>query len=49
MKVKHRRSGDLETIPGVGPSIGQDLRDLGVQRVEQLAEKDENSGRSAFR
>ena len=40
MKAKHQPSGDLETIPGVGPSIGQALRDLGVHRVEDLAGKD---------
>jgi len=27
---------DLERIPGVGPSIAADLRDLGVVRVEDL-------------
>ena len=27
---------DLERIPGVGPSISRDLRDLGMQRVEDL-------------
>lgn len=27
---------DLERIPGVGPSISQDLRDLGMRRVEDL-------------
>jgi len=26
----------LESIPGVGPSIAQDLRDIGVERVEDL-------------
>ena len=31
---------DLETIPGVGPSISQDLRELGFQRVDDLAGKD---------
>ena len=24
---------DLETIPGVGPSIAEDLRELGIRRV----------------
>lgn len=26
----------LRAIPGVGPTIAQDLRDLGITRVEQL-------------
>ena len=29
-------AGDLETIPGVGPSIARDLRALGIARVAQL-------------
>jgi Pathogenicity locus len=28
--------GELERIPGVGPSIATDLRDLGVARIEDL-------------
>ncbi len=36
----NKRSGELETTPGVGPSIAQDLRDLGFQRVEDLAARD---------
>lgn len=35
-----RASGDLETIPGVGPSIAKDLRDLGFQTVRDLARRD---------
>ena len=31
---------DLQTIPGVGPSISQDLLDLGFRRVDDLAGKD---------
>jgi hypothetical protein len=27
---------DLRRIPGVGPSIAQDLLDLGIRRVEEL-------------
>jgi len=27
---------ELQQIPGVGPSIAQDLRDLGVRRVSDL-------------
>ncbi len=29
-------SVELQRIPGVGPSIAQDLQDLGVQRVADL-------------
>jgi hypothetical protein len=31
---------DLTTIPGVGPSIARDLRDLGFQQVEDLRGED---------
>jgi hypothetical protein len=31
---------DLETIPGVGPNIASDLRDLGFFSVEDLAGAD---------
>lgn len=30
----------LETIPGVGPSLAQDLRDLGIRRVAELRGQD---------
>ena len=30
---------DLQTIPGVGPSISQDRLDLGCRRVDDLAGK----------
>ena len=30
---------DLTTIPGVGPSIAQDLLDVGIRRVSQLRRK----------
>jgi nucleotidyltransferase/DNA polymerase involved in DNA repair len=29
-------SKELQQIPGVGPSIERDLRDLGIRRVEDL-------------
>jgi Pathogenicity locus len=35
-RSEHR--SDLERIPGVGPSIAKDLRDLGIARVEDLRE-----------
>ena len=34
------RRDDLETVPSVGPSIAQDLRDLGVRSVAALARRD---------
>jgi len=37
MKTMSGRSSDeLQTIPGVGPSIARDLRSLGIERVAQL-------------
>lgn len=38
-KKPHRESlvhDELQSIPGVGPSIAQDLRDLGIRRVADL-------------
>jgi len=40
MKSKRQPSGELETIPGVGPSLGQCLRELGYNRAEDLAGED---------
>ena len=34
---------DLQVIPGVGPSIAQDLLDLGFNHVSDLAEQDPES------
>jgi len=31
---------DLETIPGVGPNMAQDLRDLGIFKVADLVGQD---------
>lgn len=31
---------ELQTIPGVGPSIALDLRELGIRRVADLVGKD---------
>ena len=31
---------DLQTIPGIGPSMAQDLRDLGFYRVSDLKGQD---------
>ena len=33
-------TSDLQRIPGVGPSIAKDLRDLGVHHVEDLRNAD---------
>ena len=33
-------TGDLQTIPGVGPSIAQDLKDLGYSMVRDLRNED---------
>lgn len=30
----------LQTIPGIGPSLAQDLRDLGIRRVADLKRRD---------
>ena len=35
-----KASGELRSIPGVGPSIKQDLQDLGFDRVEDLGGRD---------
>jgi hypothetical protein len=41
MPIKRRTSPDpLQTIPGVGPSIARDLRQLGVRRVADLKNRD---------
>lgn len=32
-------SGNLQRIPGIGPSMAQDLRDLGIYRVKDLVGK----------
>lgn len=34
------RSDDLRSIPGVGPSISEDLRDLGYTGVRDLRDQD---------
>lgn len=31
---------ELRTIPGIGPAMAQDLRDLGIHRVAQLRHRD---------
>jgi hypothetical protein len=40
MATKRRVGDELQTIPGVGPSIARDLRQLGVRRVADLKQRD---------
>jgi hypothetical protein len=41
MPFKRRASPDpLQAIPGVGPSIARDLRQLGIRRVADLRQRD---------
>ena len=40
MKARRAQRDDLQSIPSVGPSIAQDLRDLGVTSVAALARRD---------
>jgi predicted flap endonuclease-1-like 5' DNA nuclease len=37
--MKQLSSTDLEQIPGIGKSIAQDLRDIGIGSVDELKEK----------
>ena len=39
-KRARRERDDLQSIPGVGPSLAQDLRDLGIQQVAELRGQD---------
>ena len=39
-RINVNAQDDLQTIPGVGPSIAQDLRDLGITRVAHLKGRD---------
>jgi hypothetical protein len=38
--MAHGRQDPLQEIPGVGPSIAADLRELGVERVSDLRHGD---------
>jgi hypothetical protein len=41
MTGKRKRTTDeLQTIPGIGPSLAQDLHDLGIRRVVDLERRD---------
>jgi len=35
-----RKKDELRSIPGVGPSIARDLRDLGIKRISDLPDRD---------
>ncbi|MBN1879107.1 Pathogenicity locus [bacterium] len=39
-QTRNRNPGDLTTIPGVGPSIAGDLKDLGFFKVSDLEKAD---------
>jgi len=34
------RGDELQSLPGIGPSLARDLRDLGVKRVTDLKRRD---------
>jgi hypothetical protein len=34
------RADELQTLPGIGPSISRDLRDLGVTSIAELRRRD---------
>lgn len=40
MNARHKPDDDLQTIPGVGPSIAVDLRDLGYGAITDLTAAD---------
>ncbi len=40
MPATRRTADDLQRIPGVGPSIARDLRQLGVRHVADLKRRD---------
>lgn len=35
--TRERGGDDLQTMPGIGPSLAQDLRDLGVRSISDMA------------
>ena len=40
MSARTRVNSDLESIPGIGPSLARDLRALGIRRVADLVRRD---------
>ncbi len=43
MKQDRLETYDLQTIPGIGPSMAADLVDLGIGRVRELVGRDPNA------
>lgn len=39
-RLVRRRPDELQLIPGVGPSIARDLREIGIERVTDLRGRD---------
>ena len=40
MTAKRNSSDELQRLPGIGPSLAQDLRDLGIRRIADLKRHD---------
>jgi hypothetical protein len=40
MVATRAKADDLQRIPGIGPSLAADLRDLGIRRVADLRSRD---------
>lgn len=40
MPASSTRKDELQTIPGIGPSLARDLRALGIERVADLNRRD---------
>lgn len=38
--MRHTSLKELQTLPGIGPSLSQDLLDIGIRRVRDLAGRD---------
>lgn len=36
-RAKGRAGNDLQSMPGIGPSLARDLRDLGIRSVADMA------------
>ena len=39
-RARARRDDELQVIPGIGPSLAVDLRDLGIRHVVDLTRRD---------
>jgi len=40
MAPRHTKRDELQTLPGIGPSLSADLRALGIRRVGDLKRRD---------